>query len=567
MYIERVPNRNSRPAILLREGWREGKKTRKRTIANLTNWPEEKVEALRLLLSGEPMVSARETFVVERTVPHGHVEAVLGTIKRLGLDSIIFSKRCRERDLVVAMIAERLIHPCSKLATTRFWHSTTLAEELSVADADEDDLYEAMDWLLERQGGIEKKLAARHLLEGSLVLYDVTSSYYEGRTCPLARFGHNRDSKKGKLIIVYGLLTDEAGRPVAVEVYPGNTGDPSTVPNQVEKLREHFGLRRVVLVGDRGMLTQTQIDKLKDYPGLGWISALRFHAIRKLVNGGSLQMSLFDEKNLAEIHSPDFSDERLVACYNPILAEERKRKREKLLSATEKGLEKIAKEVARRTKTPFDKAEIGKKVGKAINRYKVGKHFAVVIVDGSFSFSRKEESIRRESELDGIYVIRTSESAERISAEDAVRSYKRLEQVERAIRCMKGIDLLVRPIHHRTEDHVRSHIFLCMLAYYVEYHMRKALVPLLFDDEELDERRKRRDPVKPAKPSASAKRKKTVRLTPDGLKVHSFQTLLAELATRSRNRCRVKSDPAGPIFYELTEPTPLQKRAFRLLGL
>jgi transposase len=567
MYIERVPNRNSRPAILLREGWREGKKTRKRTIANLTNWPEEKVEALRLLLSGEPMVSARETFVVERTVPHGHVEAVLGTIKRLGLDSIIFSKRCRERDLVVAMIAERLIHPCSKLATTRFWHSTTLAEELSVADADEDDLYEAMDWLLERQGGIEKKLAARHLLEGSLVLYDVTSSYYEGRTCPLARFGHNRDSKKGKLIIVYGLLTDEAGRPVAVEVYPGNTGDPSTVPNQVEKLREHFGLRRVVLVGDRGMLTQTQIDKLKDYPGLGWISALRFHAIRKLVNGGSLQMSLFDEKNLAEIHSPDFSDERLVACYNPILAEERKRKREKLLSATEKGLEKIAKEVARRTKTPFDKAEIGKKVGKAINHYKVGKHFAVVIVDGSFSFSRKEESIRRESELDGIYVIRTSESAERISAEDAVRSYKRLEQVERAIRCMKGIDLLVRPIHHRTEDHVRAHIFLCMLAYYVEYHMRKALVPLLFDDEELDERRKRRDPVKPAKPSASAKRKKTVRLTPDGLKVHSFQTLLAELATRSRNRCRVKSDPAGPIFYELTEPTPLQKRAFRLLGL
>jgi transposase len=278
-------------------------------------------------------------------------------------------------------------------------------------------------------------------------------------------------------------------------------------------------------------------------------------------------MSLFDEKNLAEIHSPEFSDERLVACYNPILAEERQKKREKLLSATEKGLEKIAKEVARRTKTPLDKAEIGKKVGKAINRYKVGKHFAVIIEDGAFSFSRKEESIRRESELDGIYVIRTSESAKRISAEDTVRSYKRLEQVESAIRCMKGIDLLVRPIHHRTEDHVRAHIFLCMLAYYVEYHMRKALAPLLFDDEELDERRKRRDPVKTAKPSASAKRKKTVRLTPDGLKVHSFQTLLAELATRSRNRCRVKSDPAGPIFYELTEPTPLQKRAFRLLGL
>ena len=568
MYIERVPNRNSRPAILLREGWREGKKTRKRTIANLTNWPEQKVEALRLLLKGEPMVSAREAFVVERTIPHGHVEAVLGTIKKLGLDSIIISKRCRERDLVVAMIAERLIQPCSKLATTRFWHTTTLAEELNVSDADEDDLYDAMDWLLARQDNIEKKLAARHLLEGSLVLYDVTSSYYEGRTCPLARFGHNRDCKKGKSIIVYGLLTDEAGRPVAVEVYPGDTGDPSTVPNQVEKLRKRFGLCRVVLVGDRGMLTQTQIDKLKDYPGLGWISALRSHAIRKLVNSDSLQMSIFDERNLAEIHCPEFSDERLVACYNPLLAEERRQKREKLLAATEKGLEKIVKEVARRTKTPLDKAEIGKKVGKVINRFKVAKHFTIMIDDGAFSFSRKEESIHRESDLDGIYVIRTSEPAERMSAEDAVRNYKRLEQVEMAIRCMKGVDLLVRPIHHRTEDHVRAHIFLCMLAYYVQYHMRKALAPLLFEDEELGERRETRDPVKPAKPSASVKRKKTVRLTPDGFEIHSFQTLLAELATRSRNRCRVKSDAAGgPTFYELTEPTPLQTRAFQLLGL
>jgi transposase len=567
MYIERVPNRNSRPAILLREGWREGKKTRKRTIANLTNWPEEKVEALRLVLKGEPMVSAREAFVVERTIPHGHVEAVLGTIRKLGLDSIITSKRCRERDLVVAMIAERLIQPCSKLATTRFWHTTTLAEELNVSDADEDDLYDAMDWGLARQDSIEKKLAARHLSEGSLVLYDVTSSYYEGRTCPLARFGHNRDRKRGRLIIVYGLLTDDAGRPVAVEVYPGNTGDPSTVPSQVEKLRERFGLCRVVLVGDRGMLTQTQIEKLKDYPGLGWISALRSSAIRKLVSSDSLQMSIFDEKNLAEIHSSVFPDERLVACYNPLLAEERRQKREKLLAATEKGLEKIVKEVARRTKTPLDKAEIGKKVGKVINRFKVAKHFTIMIDDGAFSFSRKEESIHRESDLDGIYVIRTSEPAERISAEDTVRNYKRLEQVEMAIRCMKGVDLLVRPIHHRTVGHVRAHIFLCMLAYYVEHHMRKALAPLLFQDEELDERRKTRDPVKPAKPSASVKRNKTVRLTPDGFEIHSFQTLLAELATRSRNRCRVKSDAAGPTFYELTEPTPLQTRAFQLLGL
>jgi len=567
MYIERVPNRNSRPAILLREGWREGKKTRKRTIANLTKWPEAKVEALQSVLKGEPMVSAREAFTVERTVPHGHVEAVLGTIKKLGLDSIIFSKRCRERDLVIAMIAERLIRPCSKLATTRFWHTTTLAEELNVADADEDDLYDAMDWLLARQCHIEKKLAAHHLAENSLVLYDVTSSYYEGRTCPLARFGHNRDRKKGTLIIVYGLLTDDEGRPVAVQVYRGNTGDPNTVPDQVEKLRKRFGLNSVVLVGDRGMLTQTQIDKLKDYPGIGWISALRSHAIRKLVNDGNLQMSLFDEKNLAEIHSPEFLDERLVACYNPILAEERRKKRDKLVAATEKGLEKITRQVARRTKTPLDKAEIGKKVGKVINRYKVAKHFEITIDDGAFSFSRKKESIRRESDLDGIYVIRTSAPAQRISAEDTVRNYKRLEQVESAFRCMKGIDLLVRPIHHRTEDHVRAHIFLCMLAYYVEYHMRKSLAPLLFEDEELDERRKTRDPVKPAEPSASVKRKKMIRRTPDGLEIHSFQTLLAELATRCRNRCRVKSDQDGPAFYTLTEPTRLQKRALQLLGL
>jgi transposase len=567
MYIERVPNRNSRPAVLLREGWREGKKTRKRTIANLTNWPEEKVEALRLLLKGEPMVSAREAFVIERTIPHGHVEAILGTIKKLGLDSIIFSKRCWERDLVLAMIAERLIRPCSKLATTRFWHTTTLAEELNVSEADEDDLYEAMDWLLARQGRIEKKLAARHLAEGSLVLYDVTSSYYEGRTCPLARYGHNRDGKKGKLIIVYGLLTDEAGRPVAVEVYPGNTGDPSTVPDQIEKLRERFGLSRVVLVGDRGMLTQTQLDRLKDYPGLGWISALRTHALRKLVHSGSLQMSLFDERDLAEIHSPEFPEERLVACYNPLLAEERRRKREKLLAATERGLEKIVKEVARRTRTPLDKAAIGRKVGKVINRFKVEKHFAIMIEDGFFSFSRQEESIRRESELDGLYVIRTSEPAERISAEDTVRNYRRLEQVEMAFRCLKGVDLRVRPIHHRTEEHVRAHIFLCMLAYYVEHHMRKALAPLLFEDDELDERRKKREPVKPVKPSASVKRKKRLRLSQDGLEIHSFQTLMAELATRSRNRCRVKSDPDGPAFYELTQPTLLQKRTFQLLDL
>jgi transposase len=495
------------------------------------------------------------------------VEAILGTIKKLGIDELIGSTRSQERDLVVAMIAERLIHPCSKLATTRLWHTTTLAEELGVAEADEDDLYEAMDWLLARQDRIEKKLGARHLSEGSLVLYDVTSSYYEGHSCPLARYGHDRDGKSGRPIIVYGLMTDGEGRPVAVEAYPGDTGDPSTVPDQAEKLRKRFERSRLVLVGDRGMLTQTQIDKLRAYPGLGWISALRADGIRKLVKGGFLQMSLFDRKDLAEIHCPEYAPERLVACFNPILAEERRRKRQELLEATEKELKRIAREVARRTQTPLKKDEIGKKVGKVLNRYKVGKHFTMTIGEGTFSYERNEDRVRQEAALDGIYVIRTSEPTERLSPEDTVRSYKNLTQVERAFRSLKGIDLLVRPIWHHTEDHVRAHLFLCMLAYYVEWHMRKVLAPLLFDDEELDENRKRRDPVKPAKPSVSAQKKKTQRLTAEGLVIQSFDTLLEELGNRCRNRCRIKSDPGGSIFYQMTEISPLQERAFQLLGL
>ena len=567
MFIDIVPNRKSPPAVLLREAWREGQKVRKRTVANLTGWPKEKVESLRRVLKNEPLMAPEEAFAIEQSLPHGQVEAVLGTIRKLGLERLLSSTNCRERDLVVAMVAERLIHPCSKLATTRLWHSTTLAGELGVSDADEDDLYEAMDWLLARQEGIEKKLAARHLSEGSLVLYDVTSSYYEGRSCPLAQFGHDRDGQKGRPIIVYGLLTDGVGRPVAVEVYPGNTGDPSTVSDQAEKLRHHFGLSHLVLVGDRGMLTQTQIEKLRAYPGLGWISALRSAGIRDLVESGSLQMSLFDQADLAEIRSPEFPSERLVACFNPLLAEERKRKRQALLEATEKELERISKEVARRTQKPLGKDEIGKKVGKVIDRFKVGKHFTVTIEENRFSFVRNEDKIGREEALDGIYVIRTSEPAERLSAEDAVRSYKNLTQVERAFRSLKGIDLLVRPIWHHTEEHVRAHIFLCMLAYYVEWHMRKALAPLLFDDEELDGNRKKRDPVKPAQPSASAKKKKNLRLTSEGLIVQSFDTLLVELGTRCRNRCRIKSDPKGPTFYQLTEKSPLQERAFQLLGL
>jgi transposase len=552
---------------LLRRSYREGKKVKHETLGNISHLPPDIIELVRRSLAGERFVPATEAFTVQRSLPHGHVEAILGTLRRIGLQEMISSKRSPERDLVVAMIVERLILPCSKLATTRLWHTSTLAEEVGVVDADEDDLYDALDWLLGRQNRIERKLAAKHLGEGSQVLYDLTSSYYEGRTCPLALFGHDRDRKKGRPIIVYGLLTDGAGCPVAVEVYPGNTADPTTVEGQVEKLRGRFGLGRVVLVSDRGMLTETQLKKLKDYPGIGWISALRSGQIRKLSEEGTLQMSLFDQQDLAEITSPQFPGERLVVCYNPFLAEERRRKRKELIAATEKALQKIHKEVARRRKTPLSAAEIGKKVGKTAYRYKMQKLFVLKIEDGVFSFERHVELIQREEALDGIYVIRTSESARSISAEDAVRGYKRLAQVERAFRCLKGIDLRVRPIHHRTENHVRAHIFLCMLAYYVEFHMRKALRPLLFDDEELDEDRKRRDPVKPAKPSASAKKKKVLRLTPDGLPVQSFQTLLNELGTRCRNLCRVNSQPTGGSFEVLTEPTALQKRAFKLLGV
>jgi hypothetical protein len=567
MYVDIVPNRNSPPTVLLREGWREGKKIRKRTIANITHWPAHKVEALRRVLRDEPLVPVAEAFVVERSMPHGHVEAVLGTIKRLELDRMISSRRCRERDLVVALIAERLIHPCSKLATTRLWHTTTLAEELGVGDADEDDLYEAMDWLVERQARIEGKLAARHLREDAQVLYDVTSSYYEGVTCPLARYGHDRDGKRWKPIVVYGVLSDKAGVPVGVEVYPGDTGDPRTVGDQVEKLRERFGLERVVLVGDRGMLTETQISQLRRYPGVGWISALRSGAIRKLVAEEVVQPSLFDEMDLAEIRSPSFPGERLIACYNPFMAKERTETRASLLEATERDLGRIAEQVARRSKTPLEKTEIALKVGRVLNRYKVGKHFRLQIGDGMFTYERNEASITQESALDGIYVIRTSEPEERLSAEDVVRGYKNLARVEQVFRTLKGIDIKVRPIYHRLEDRVRAHIFLCLLAYYVEWHMRKALAPVLFDDEEIGADRDRRDPVAQARPSESAQKKRRRRRTEDGLAIHSFETLLMDLGTRARNRCRMKSAALSPSFSTTTEHSPLQKRAFQLLRL
>jgi len=565
MYVERIPNRGSPPAVLLRQAWREGKKIRKRTLANLSDWPPAQIEALRKLLRGETLISPSALFAVERSMPHGHVEAVLGTMRKLGLPALIASKPSRERELVLAMVAERLVRPCSKLATTRLWHATTLAEELGVGDAEVDELYAALDWLLARQARIEAKLAVRHLKDGALVLYDASTSYYEGRTCPLAQFGHDRDGKKLP-VILYGLLTDEVGRPVAIEVYRGNTGDPTTVADQIDKLRGRFGLARVVLVGDRGMLTQAQIIKLKEHPGLGWISSLRSAAIRSLVDKGYLQRSLFDETNLAEIRSPDFPGERLIACFNPLLATDRRRKREELLAATEKDLERLGREVKRRTKTPLGKAEIGVKAGRILGRFKMAKHFRLSIGDGAFSWARREDAIEREAALDGIYVIRTSQTQQEMSAPDAVRKYKSLAVVERAFRCFKGVDLLVRPIHHHTEDHVRAHIFLCMLAYYVEWHMLEALAPLLFHDEELKTDRARRDPVAPAMPSQTVRTKKATRTTKDGLPLHSFLTLLAELATRCRNTARLKSD-GSPTFQIVTEPTPLQARAFELLGL
>jgi len=548
---------------LLRRSCRDGKKVRHETLGNISHLPDHLIDIIRRSLRGEEFVSAGEAFRTTRSLPHGHVEAVLKMARKLGMDRLIAGKRCPERDLVMAMIVQRIICPCSKLAATRDWHATTLAEELGVEDAGVDALYAAMDWLLSRQKSIERKLAERHLSEGGLVLYDVSSSYYTGRTCSLARRGHDRDGKKGYPIIVYGLLADAEGRPVAVEVYPGNTGDPTTVPDQVEKLRVRFGLLRVVLVGDRGMLTETQIDSLKAHPELGWISALRSGGIRQLIDKGTLDRSLFDEVDLAEIHSPDFPGERLMACYNPLLAEQRSRCREELLVATEKELRKLARRVDRRTKKPLGKKEIALAAGKFINQFKVAKHFRLTIEDGSFAWSRDQVSIDRETQLDGIYVIRTSEPEKRFSAEDSVRNYKRLTNVEQAFRSLKS-QLEVRPIRHRIDDRVRAHILICLLAYYLQWHLKRAWAPLLFAEEDLENDRRRRDPVAPAEPSPEAKRKKATRQTIHHLPVHGLDTLLNELGTRCRNT-HVLASAASHSFQQVTEMNPLQADAFKLL--
>ena len=552
---------------LLRHSYRDGAAVRHRTVANLSHLPPQTLDLVRRSLKGESFVPPGQAFRITHSKAHGHVHAVLGILRKLGLETLLAVRSSRERNIAVALIVARLLFPCSKLATPRMWQSTTLADELGVADAKTDEIYAALDWLGRRQAAIEEQLAARHLRRGGLVLYDVSSSFYHGKCCPLAKHGHDRDGKKGLPIIVYGLLSDDRGRPVAIEAFAGNTADPATVPAQVDKLRDRFAIKRIVLVGDRGMLTQTRIEYLRQYPGLGWISALRSSSIRKLLDDGKAKPSAATQAHRAEIRSRDFPGERLVVCFNPALAEERRRKRKILLEQTEVRLQRLVKEVDRRTETPLTQAEIGVKAGKILQRSKVAKHYQLHIGAGSFAWSRREAAIRREEELDGLYVIRTSEPKKRLPAEEAVRSYKRLSLVEQAFRSLKGLDLLVRPIHHRVPPRVKAHLFLCMLAYYVEWELRRAWAPLLFAEEDLETARRDRDPVAAAEPTETVKEKKKTKKTPEGFAVQSFRTLLSHLAGQTRNTCAVAGDSTEATFEQISEPTPLQAEALRLLQL
>ena len=574
MHIESVPNRKSHPTILIRQSYREDGKVKKRTIANITHLPPEVIDGIRVLLRGGLAVrslEALEDFELLRSRPHGHVAAVLGALRRIGLPNIIYSRPCRERDLTVAMIVARIIEPSSKLATARQLDqhtlSNTLGELLNLQAADEDELYDAMDWLLKRQEQIEAKLAKRHLSEGCLVLYDVTSTYFEGRKCPLAKLGHSKDGKRDKLQIVFGLLCSGDGCPVAVEVFEGNTSDAATLAPQVKKVRERFGIQRVVWVGDRGMITDARIrDDLRDVEGLDWITALRAPQIRALVQTGSLQLSLFDEQDLAEIRDENYPGERLIACKNPFLAEERARKREDLLLATEADLDKIVAATHRQKRALKGRDKIGLRVGKVMDRFKMAKHFGITISDDSFAYERKVEAIAAEAALDGIYIVRTSVPAEALDAEQTVEAYKSLSQVERAFRSYKTVDLKVRPIFHRLADRVRAHVFLCMLAYYVEWHMREALAPMLFDDE--DPRAGdalRASVVGPAQRSPAARRKARTKRTADDMPIHSFKTLLQDLATITSNRIQFRAE--APTFDKVTLPTRIQQRALDLLGV
>jgi len=651
MYVATVPNRSSPPAILLREGYREGGKARNRTLANLSKLPPEAIKAIRRVLKGEQLVSTDELFeIVEDGSPdHGNVEAVLTAMRRLGFARLVCSRPSRQRDLVVAMAAARILKPQSKIATTRWWSNTTLADMVGVSDADEDELYQAMDWLLERQDHIERKLAARHLESGGLALYDLTSSYFEGVTCPLAARGYNRDGKKGKLQVNYGLLANVNGIPTAVSVFKGNSGDPKTLLPQVDKVRESFGIGKFVIVGDRGMITQKQVDVLREIEDVDWLTALRPGAVRKLVESDAIQMSLFDERNLFELEHPDWPNERLIACRNPALARRRKAKRKALLEATANELDKVRRMVSRgrlfgkeaigqrirkilgqyrigkhytveirddgfdykvdeealtaeaaqgagadtaraakrreryrrHTETIADKLdkvrkrtrqgrlhgkdEIGVRVGKVVNKYKMSKHFVLHIGDDTFDFEVNQDKVDVEAALDGIYVVRTSVTKETMNTDQAVRGYKHLSNVERAFRCLKSLDLMVRPIGHRLEDRVRAHIFLCMLAYYVQWHMIEAWRPLLFADE--DQRAKAsRDPVAPAERSEAAMRKVHTKRLDDGSPVHSFRTLLDHLGGIVRNTCRCpNAGPDAPTFHKTTTPNAKQQQALDLL--
>ncbi len=648
MYIATIPNRNSPPAILLRESYREDGKVKNRTLANLSKLPPQSIEVLRRSLKGENLVATDSFEIIEDGSPaHGHVDAVMTAMRRLDFSRLICSRRSSQRDLVVAMVAARILEPKSKLATTLWWADTTLPEMLDVNDASEDDLYDAMDWLLGRQSGIENKLADRHLENDALALYDLTSSYFEGQTCPLAALGHNRDGKKGKLQVNYGLLTNRKGIPVSVSIFEGNTGDPKTLMPQVEKVRDEFGIKQFVMVGDRGMLTQKQVDALQDIDGIDWIGALRPEAIKKLATSGAIQMGLFDERNLFELKHPDFPGERLIACRNVELAHRRAAKRESLLEATAKELNKVRGMVQRgrlngkneievRVRGILEKYRIGKhfeldiredgfnykvneealiaeitakgspaqiekrleksrhhiqsiekqlanfaqkvdrgrlhgqdeiglRVGKVINKYKVGKHFELDIRDNDFSFEINKEKVKKEAALDGIYIVRSSLPEDRMDADETVRSYKLLSQAERAFRSFKTVDLMVRPIRHRLEDRVRAHIFLCMLAYYVQWHMMEAWRPLLYADE--DQKGKAlRDPVAPAKRSDSAMKKARTKQLDDGSEVYSFRGLLDHLRAIVRATCRCSDErDASATFMMTTRRNPKQQRAFDLL--
>ncbi|MGH8202665.1 MAG: IS1634 family transposase [Steroidobacteraceae bacterium] len=563
MHIDAVPNRTSRPTYLLRESYRIGKKVRKRTLANLSGLSDEQIEGVRAVLSGVAVRPVEEIFEVIRSRPHGHVQAVRVAMQRLGFEGLIASRASPERERVCAMVAARVLAPHTKLATTRWWHTTTLAQEYGVEGADADDLYEAMDWLLERQGAIERKLAARHLREGGLALYDLSSSYFEGTHCPLAKIGHSRDGKKNTLQVNYGLLTGRNGCPVAISVYEGNTADASTLMPQVTKLRQAFGLERVVVVGDRGMISQKAIGELRELEGLAWISALKSGQIRSLIEGDALQLGLFDQRSLFELAHLDYPGERLVACRNPELAKLRAHKRQALLEATQRELEKVRASVAAGRLKGKDK--IGVRVGRVVNKYKVAKHFELTIEEQRFDFKVLEDQVAAEAALDGLYVIRTNVPKKQMSAADTVRSYKGLCDVERAFRSLKTVDLKIRPIHHRLDDRVRAHIFLCMLAYYLEWHMREAWRELLFADEDL-QAKQQRDPVAPARRSPEALQKITERTLEDGSPVHSFRTLLEELSTIVRNTCVTRSAKTpAPAFQMLTTPNASQHRALQLL--